>query len=238
MDSVTNVREKEPLHIFFSQMLKKHNYCRYTKKNTIYLGHTQKIQKMNETVTDLEYATETEPNDANKLNRLDIKTTHELKNNTSTEDDQSSKHNCVVSEDKNETANRFLKELYDKKLDLNNKFSDQEIKDIHQAVQEIVTLLAKTIGKIDPRLKIQEVIPVSSAKEDTQTIRPCEFDYILLLEAFSKPGIVSLESLDSRHSNDSFVYVKLEDDDVRLVFLECCENNYLRGSYCLPCFRH
>ena len=127
----------------------------------------------------------------------------------------------------------FLNELYDKKLDLNNEFSDQEIKDIRAAVQETVSLLAKTIGEIDPRLKIQEVIPVGSAKEGTQIIRPCEFDYILLLDVLSMPGVVSFESVDEIE----YVYVKLEDDDVKFVFQDCTESNYLRGSHSLPCFR-
>ena len=135
------------------------------------------------------------------------------------------------------TLNRFLNELYDKKLDLNNKFSLEEINDIHASVKQQVTLLAKTIEEIDSRLKIEEVIPVGSAREETQIIRPCEFDYILILEALSKPGAVSLIPIHPKDKNRSYMNVKLEDDKTRSLFQEFSDDDYIRGSHWLPCLK-
>ena len=44
----------------------------------------------------------------------------------------------------------------------------------------------------DSRLKTKEVLLVGIAKEGTKIIRPCEYDFILMLDAFSKQGAVSI----------------------------------------------
>ena len=220
------IREKEPEHTLPRQLKTQD----HSKKIIPAIGQKQVLDNV---AVDLEYKTRKESENANKCIGVDIGRIHEIENNTSSEADQILESDAVSIHDENETVNTFLNELYDKKLDLNNKFSSQDIKDIRGAVQDIVKQLAETIGKIDPRLKIQEVISVGSAKESTQIIRPCEFDYILPLGALSKADIVSLESGIKKQ----FVYVKLEDDDVKHMFQECSENNYLRGSRSLPCFR-
>ena len=120
------------------------------------------------------------------------------------------------------TGTRFLNDLYEKEVDIKNNFSDQEILDIQTAVDQQVILLAETIGEIDPRLRIREVIPAGSAREGTNIVRPCEYDYILELGAFSKPGSVSL-ILPEEYLKDvslEFVHVKLEDSELRSLFQE------------------
>ena len=120
------------------------------------------------------------------------------------------------------TGTRFLNDLYEKEVDIKNDFSDQEILDIQTAVDQQVKLLAETIGEIDPRLRIREVIPAGSAREGTNIVRPCEYDYILELGAFSNPGSVSL-ILPEEYLKDvslEFVQVKLEDSELRSLFQE------------------
>ena len=118
----------------------------------------------------------------------------------------------------NETATRFLNELYDKEVDINTKFSNQEVLDIRTAVDELVNLLAKYVGEIDPRFRLQEVIPVGSASEGTQIVRPSEYDYILISEALSKPGAVSFQC----NKNDQhYVTATLEDNETRSLFYSC-----------------
>ena len=95
----------------------------------------------------------------------------------------------------------------------------------------------KTIGEFFSRLYIQEIIPVSSAKEDTQIIRPCEFDYILILRALSIPGAVSIASANREDKSRAFMHDKLKDDDIRYTFHEFSDDDYLRGSYWLPWYR-
>ena len=119
------------------------------------------------------------------------------------------------NEKQNETLSMFLIELYDKEVDIESNFSEQEILNIRTAVDEQVHLLAETIGEVDSRLKLREVIPVGSAREGTQIVRPCEYDYILILETLSQPGGVSLKfcSYDRQ-----YMYVTLEDSETRALF--------------------
>ena len=122
----------------------------------------------------------------------------------------------------NETLNIFLNELFNKKVDIKSNFNEQEILDIRTAVDEQVHLLADTIGEVDPRLRIREVIPVGSAREGTQIVRPCEYDYILILETLSQPGAVSLKFWKHCRKN---MYVTLEDNEMRALFQGYIDRN-------------
>ena len=138
------------------------------------------------------------------------------------------------SPQENDTFNKFLNELYEKELDLHNKFSDEEIGDICAAVKKQVNVIVKRIYEIDSRLKIQDVLLVGSAREGTQIIRPCEYDFILTLEALSKPGTVSITPEDPEGNSREYMRVKLEDDDVRSVFHEFSENGNIIATRLLP----
>ena len=115
----------------------------------------------------------------------------------------------------NGTLNMFLNDLYNREVDIKSNFSEQELLDIRTAADQQVNLLAETIGELDPRLRINEVLPVGSAREGTQIVRPCEYDYILILEALSMPGAVSLKFYkDDRQ----FMFVTPEDKETRSLF--------------------
>ena len=132
----------------------------------------------------------------------------------------------------NDTLNMFLNELHDKEIDINSNFSKQELVDIRTAVNEQVHLLAETIGEIEPMLKSQEVIPVGSAREGTQIVRPCEYDYILILEALSKPGAVALKFLSY---DKQFMRVTPEDSDIRKLFHRLIgRNNAIKAGASFP----
>ena len=118
----------------------------------------------------------------------------------------------------NDTGTRFLNELFDKEVDIKKNFSDQETLDIRTAVHQMMTLLTDTIGEIDPRFKLREVIPVGSARERTQIVRPCEYDFILIIDALSKPGAVSLKC---SKNDQQYMTVTLEDNEVRSVYDGC-----------------
>ena len=137
-------------------------------------------------------------------------------------------------EDSYGTLNTFLNELYENKLALHNKFSKQEVSDIGAAVQKQVSLIAQRIYEIDSRLKVREVIPVGSSRENTQIIRPCEFDFIYILDALSKPGAVLIEPEDIEGSSREYMHVKMVKDDVKSVFHEFSDNGYILASRWLP----
>ena len=122
----------------------------------------------------------------------------------------------------NETGTRFLNELYVKEVDIERNFSDQEILDIRTAVDQQVIWLTETICEIDHRFRIREVILVGSAQEGTQIVRPCEYDYILVLYALSKSGAVSITVPKKylKQASLEFVHVKLENIELRSLFHE------------------
>ena len=218
-----------------------------TLHETITIDSDHKEESDN-VVIDFEYETSMEAESSYKGNNFEIVMIDEIENNTTSMEEQRLETDNIFNEhennsteevhtEKSETTNRFFNELYKKKLDLRNKFSDQEISDIHAAVEQQVNLLSKTIGQVDSRLKIQEVIAVGSAKEGTQIIRPCEYDYILTLEALSKAGAVSITPANTDGSRE-FMHVKLEDNDVRSEFNDLSDDEYyIRGSHWLPWFR-
>ena len=133
-----------------------------------------------------------------------------------------------------ETFNRFLNELYEKELDLHNRFGDQELTDIREAVVKQVNLIAQRICEIDSRLNTQEVLLVGSAREGTQIIRPCEYDFILILDALSKRGAVSIIPEDQEGDSREYMHVKLKNEDIRSIFHEFSDNNCIRASRLLP----
>ena len=139
----------------------------------------------------------------------------------------------VPSHEGNESFNRFLYELYEKELDLHNKFSNHEIEDIREAVVKQVHLIADAIQEIDNRLKVQEVLLVGSARE-TQIIRPCGYDFVLILEALSKPGAVSMIPEDTEGDSREYMHIKLKDDYFRSMFREFCDKDCIRATHRLP----
>ena len=128
--------------------------------------------------------------------------------------------------DQNGTLNTFLNDLYETKLDLNARFTDQEIGDIREAAKEQVKHIVQRIGEIEPRLEIAEIIPVGSARERTQVMRPCEYDFIIMLDRLSKPGCISLTDAEK-----GFVKVKLEDIELLPHFKDIVTSDgFVRGT--------
>ena len=199
-------------------------------------------QMSDNVIIDIENETVTEEKDRTNGNNFNIQLIDEVENLNSLSPEEGVDISTEVkhtekdfqSPKESETLNRFLNELYAKKLDLNNKISDQEIKDIRAAVEKQVNSLAKTIYEIDSRLKIQEVILVGSARERTQVIRSCEYDFILTLEALSKAGAVSIIPEDPEGDSREYMNVKLKDEDVRSMFHEFSNKDYIRASRLLP----
>ena len=127
---------------------------------------------------------------------------------------------------------RFFHELYHRKLDLNINFCDEEMSNIKDAVEKQIKILAQSVNEVDSRLTIGDIILVGSAKENTQIMKPCEFDFILTLDVLSKPGAVSIEQYGDGlcvNPNDCF-FVKPKDIDTRSAFSDITLNGYIKAS--------
>ena len=210
-------------------------------------------------VINIDSDTETEQTDTTNMSNSDTPLLAEVENTNSSigelctgthqiSADNDSARNCYkdVSHTKirdrklkrNETLNRFLDDLYEKEVDLGCNFSDQETNDIRAAVIKQVNLIAQRIHEVDSRLKIQEVLPVGSAREGTQIVRPCEYDFILILDSLSKPGAVKIVPEDPESDSREYMHVKLNDDYVKSIFHEFSNNDYIRASRLLPWDRY
>ena len=132
------------------------------------------------------------------------------------------------------SLNAFLNDLYKQKVKLTSTYSVQEINDIRTAVDKQVFKLARTIGDIDHRLKVQQVIPVGSAQERTQVVRPCEYDYILVHDALSKTGAVIVSPTNPETNNRFHMNVKVANSAVRSLFNEIIDNDSIRAYGLLP----
>ena len=171
--TVIYVREKEPdLTLSYEKEMLDH-----AKISSIRTDLSQK-HGLDNVVIDLDSTTTMEAKNANQCNDFDVGMPDHIENNTSSKASQSIVQDENVSSEevkKNETANTILNELYDKKLKLENKFSDQEIKDICAAVLQHVTLLAKSIGETDLRLRFFKMAALTLVHVKTLPLETCVY---------------------------------------------------------------
>ena len=119
------------------------------------------------------------------------------------------------------TLNRFYNEFFIKEL----CFNHQEAHEIQEAVSEMVEHLVESIGHIDSRVRINEVIPVGSAAEGTRIILPNEFDFLLVLDAFSRPGAIRIARDCS--NDEGHVHIIVQENDLLTQFEKIIKNNQL-----------
>lgn len=146
-------------------------------------------------------------------------------NNTTKMGNSDSKLATLNAEQK-ETLNQFFNHLYDNMLQLQE--SDQVIFDIREAVREIVRDLAMKIGDIDKRFKIGDIILVGSAMEGTRNITPNEYDFLLVLDVLSQPGVISV-SQNCRYS-EGHVHITVENNDIKTQYKAMLSDGKLIGS--------
>ena len=113
-----------------------------------------------------------------------------------------------LGKEQKEILNRFYNEFYIKEL----CFRHQEGHEIKEAVSEMVKRIADQIGYFDERVKINDTLLVGSAAEETRIILPNEFDFLLVLERFSRPGTIRL--VHDCPNDVSHVHVIVEDNDL------------------------
>ena len=132
----------------------------------------------------------------------------------------------MLNAEQKETLNQFFNHLYDDMLQLQE--SDQVIFDIREAVREIVRDVAMKIGDIDKRFKIGDIILVGSAMEGTRNISPNEYDFLLVLDVLSQPGVISF-SQNCRYS-EGHVHITVENNDIKTQYKAMLSDGKLIGS--------
>ena len=125
-----------------------------------------------------------------------------------------------------DTLDRFYNDLYNKELKL--KLGDVELADLYSAVNDFVRRIANDVGRKDPRLKIDDVISVGSAREGTQICTPCEYDFLLVLKELSNNNDLILYA--GCPDSLSYVHVYLHGARSRRCFNDIAKDGYLKAT--------
>ena len=132
-----------------------------------------------------------------------------------------------TKEEKKATLTQFYTDLYNHKIC--PKLNGQETADIREAVERMVLKITSTVEEISPRFMISEVVLVGSAREETQIIRPEEYDFLLILGTLSRPGVLEIKKTCKDREN--FVHVILKDKDVKKQFRDLIVGDQLRSTH-------
>ena len=123
--------------------------------------------------------------------------------------------------------NKHLNKLHRKKyLPLYNCNAEQT--DKREAVIEMVHTIASEIGIADSRLKVQNVILVGSVSEDTQLRETAEYDFQLVLEAFSQLSCVNVSK--ACNDRDGYVHIEIKDSALRSKCYSMIEDDQLKST--------
>ena len=131
-----------------------------------------------------------------------------------------------LEEEKKTTLNQFYNDLYTRKIRPENIWP--EIADIREAVEVMVLKIANAVEEISPRFMISEVVLVGSAREETQIIRPEEYDFLLILGMLSQPGVLEIKKTCKDREN--CVHVVMKDEDVKRQFADVIVGEELRST--------
>ncbi|XP_060574332.1 uncharacterized protein LOC132732013 [Ruditapes philippinarum] len=83
------------------------------------------------------------------------------------------------------------------------------------------------VEEINPLFKVKELIGVGSYAEGTKIIEPNEFDYLAVIDDFSKPGLLKID-LGESSVHEGLVKVKVEDDDLKSRCGQLCQSGHLQ----------
>jgi hypothetical protein len=83
------------------------------------------------------------------------------------------------------------------------------------------------VEEINPLFKVKELIGVGSYAEGTKIIEPNEFDYLAVIDDFSKPGLLKIDQGESS-LHEGLVKVKVEDDNLISRCSRLCKSGHLQ----------
>jgi hypothetical protein len=103
----------------------------------------------------------------------------------------------------------------------------KEAENIRSAVLFYLMKWLDVVEEINPLFKVKELIGVGSYAEGTKIIEPNEFDYLAVIDNFSKPGLLSIDRKESNF-NEGLVKVKVKDDNLKSRCSQLCKNGHLQ----------
>ena len=130
---------------------------------------------------------------------------------------------------RNERLNNWLNKLHeDIYLTLYKCKWKEKHYDKREAVIEMVHIIASEIGIVDSRLKVQNVILVGSVAEDTQLQKNGDYDFQLVLEAFSHLNCVTVSKACS--DRNCFAHIEIKYPDLRFKWKNMIVNDQLKST--------
>ncbi|CAC5368273.1 unnamed protein product [Mytilus coruscus] len=95
--------------------------------------------------------------------------------------------------------------------------------EIERKVKAVVQQLLEYTAEKDPRFKSSEILSVGSYKEKTKILEPDEFDFLVIMDELSKPGVISIVKDDAL---PCYAYFEVQDEAVAYNWW-CDENKIL-----------
>ena len=83
------------------------------------------------------------------------------------------------------------------------------------------------VEAINSLYKVSELIPVGSYAEGTKIIQPDEFDYLAVIEEFSKPDVITIVA-DERNIQRGLVKVVVDDENLKSKCRGLCKDGHLK----------
>ena len=107
------------------------------------------------------------------------------------------------------------------------KFTADEVDDIQSAVHDVIMQIVQKLKDLDDRYESHDVIRVGSFVEGTKIVEPDEFDYLIVIDELSKPGI--LEPLRVCEQGRGHVHLHITDETMKSRWSDCMDDDQLQG---------
>lgn len=104
----------------------------------------------------------------------------------------------IENDDCEKTKSRLSKLIDDTVSIVQSRVMDVVIDDeIERKVKAVVQQLLEYTAEKDPRFRSSEILSVGSYKENTKILEPDEFDFLVVMDELSKPGVISIVKDDA-----------------------------------------
>jgi hypothetical protein len=104
----------------------------------------------------------------------------------------------------------------------------EEAERIRRTILFYVMAWLDEVEEINPLFKVKELIGVGSYAEGTKIIEPNEFDYLAVIDDFSKPCLLKID-LGESSVHEGLVKVKVENDELKSRCGKLCQSGHLQS---------
>ena len=142
----------------------------------------------------------------------------------------SKKPGCVMELNSKETRlDNFTETAKKIQSHVDPGYGLERVKDIEIAITEFIKDVTALIEETTPQLKVSEIILVGGYQEGTKIYDADEFDFLVVIEDLSKPGLFTIEKDEKSANNAGIVKLKLANEgDTNEKWKIYSDDGYLR----------